>query len=57
IDKSMTFNNTDVQLFEFTETSPKKNAEYLKIELLNEDKYGDVRAFGKRKRGNDVNEM
>ncbi|CAG8744151.1 32656_t:CDS:2, partial [Racocetra persica] len=37
-------------------TSSKKNDEYLKIELLNENECGDVQVFGKRKRENDVNE-
>ncbi|CAG8553248.1 8431_t:CDS:2, partial [Racocetra persica] len=50
----ITFNNADIRLVEFTEKCPTNEAEYLKIELLSEDEYGDVRAFGKRKRNNDV---
>ncbi|CAG8848699.1 12479_t:CDS:1, partial [Racocetra persica] len=38
----------------FTEKHPTNGAEYLKIELLSEDECSDVRAFGKRKRNNNV---
>ncbi|CAG8573141.1 4690_t:CDS:2, partial [Cetraspora pellucida] len=54
--KNTKFKNVDVRMVEFTEISPESANEYLKMELLNNDKQYDVRPIGKRKRGNEVAE-
>ncbi|CAG8480524.1 22854_t:CDS:2 [Gigaspora rosea] len=55
--KGISFNNADVRLVEFTEMKSGEVGEYLKVELLEEIEYDDVRAINKRKRTEDVNEV
>ncbi|CAG8672505.1 33496_t:CDS:2, partial [Racocetra persica] len=51
--KDIIFNNTNVFLVEFTQISPKKSDEYLKIKLLDDDSYSNIQVFDKRKRDDD----
>ncbi|CAG8628461.1 14032_t:CDS:2, partial [Ambispora leptoticha] len=46
--QGITFNNADVRLVEFTEKRPTNGAEYLRVELLDKDECGDIRAFDSR---------
>ncbi|CAG8718986.1 34719_t:CDS:1, partial [Racocetra persica] len=47
--KAITFNNTNIRLVEFTEKGSTISGKYLKVELLDDDECGDIKAFGKRK--------
>ncbi|CAG8616767.1 6322_t:CDS:2, partial [Cetraspora pellucida] len=55
--RNITFDNADVRFVEFTEKDSTDSSEYLKIELLGEDKCSNIRAFSKRKRKDDIDEV